>query len=280
MQPTRLILSRYLYDRAQATLETSDGFSFGLSVSLAQDAVETMLNEVGSTVKANIPQHTTFPKLWAAINQSESMQNPLPYSRDIDSLNNCRVAFKHHSNLPDEATAHRHLVNAGYFLDTVCKDILGVAWEEISISDAIGDTEIRGYVKEAEKLLKSGNLDDCRQQCSLAHHEIQRRFNRIFPQLPSGLMFHNETPQDQILEALMQTANSLSSEVANVSLGLKRIDILRFEQLIPQALVSPITKSVQYIDKGPHQITVEDVRFCVRHVTQMAIRYESRYVNQ
>ena len=280
MQPTRLVLSRFLYDRAQAALETADGFSLGLSVSLAQDAVETMLNEVGSTVNANIPQHTTFPKLWAAINKSGSMQNPLPYSRDMESLNNCRVAFKHHSNLPDEATAHRHLVNAGYFLDTVCKDILGVAWEEVSLSDAIRDSEIHGYVKTAEQLLKSGNVNECLQQCSLAHREIQQRFIRIFPQLPSGLMFHDGTPQDQILEALMQTANLLSSEVANVSLGLRRIDVHRFEHLIPQALVSPITKTAQYIDKGPRQNTIEEVRFCVRHVTQMAIRYESRYVGQ
>jgi len=274
---TRLVLCRYLYDRAQATLGIADNFSFGLSVSLAQDAIETMLNEVGSKVKANIPQHATFPKTWSAVNRAEKMRKPLPYSRDMESLNNCRIAFKHHSNFPDEATARRHLVNAGYFLDTVCDDVLGICWADVSLADAIRDSDIRGCIKAAEGALNSNDLDECRQQCSRAYSEIQSRFRQLLPELPSGLIFNTGTPQDQILDALMEAANRLSSEVANVSLGVNRMETMRFESLMPRALVSPVSKSAQFVDMTRKDYTVDDIRFCVRHITQMAMRYEDRY---
>lgn len=277
MSSTRLSLCRYLYDRAQATLDIADNFSFGLSVSLAQDAVETMLYEIGSTVNANIPQHATFPKTWSAVNQAEKMRNPLPYSHDMESLNNCRVAFKHHSNLPDEPTARRHLVNAGYFLDTVSNDVLGICWAEVSLADAIRDSDIRTCIKAAEAALNSNDLEESRQQCSLAYSEIQSRFRQLLPELPSGLIFHSGTPQDQILEALMEATNRLSVEVANVSLGVNRVDTMRFESLTPRALVSPVSKSVQYVDTRLREYTVDDIRFCIRHITQMALRYEDRY---
>ena len=90
-------------------------------------------------------------------------------------------------------------------------------------------------------------------------------------------MFHSGTPQDQILEALMEATNMLSVEVANASLGVNRVDIARFESLIPRALVSSASKSVQYVATIRREYTVDDIRFCVRHITQMAMRDEDRY---
>lgn len=63
---TRLPLARYLYDRALDVVQSGNAFSFGLAVSLVQDAVETMLNEVASAVGAAIPPNWTVdlhPKL-------------------------------------------------------------------------------------------------------------------------------------------------------------------------------------------------------------------------
>lgn len=277
MGTSRLVLSRYLYDKALSTWESGESFSMGLAVSLAQDAVESMLNELALRFEIAIPSRATFYNLVEKVRGCQRLPKPLPYFKDIQALNDCRVGFKHHGNIPDEQTARRHIDHAGYFLAAVCRDMLETDWDRISLADAVQEPDIRGRIKAAEHALASDDFDGCREQCSLAHHEIEIRVARVLPRIPEFLNFHRGDPQDQVIEAMLGLANALSEEVAIVSLRLNRMDVARFEALIPRPQVSPFGGSVQFVDRQRRDVSHEDMRFCLRHVTQAALRYQERY---
>jgi len=67
MNIDRLLLSKYLFQNGEVFLRRDDPYSYGLAVSLFQDAVECLLYGIAVQVKASFPKKYGFMDYWSIV---------------------------------------------------------------------------------------------------------------------------------------------------------------------------------------------------------------------
>ena len=105
------------------------------------------------------------------------------------------------------------------------------------MADAISDSSIRQHIKDAENSLSENRISQCLEACALAYGEIRVALDTHLPRLPSGIGYSTGTPQDAVIDLLVRMTDHLTLQLGRASLGLNLKESLRFETLIPKALI-------------------------------------------
>src|SRR5208337_3719338 len=105
MKFDKLFLAKYLFLSGQDFLRRDEPYSYGLAVSLFQDAAECLLYNIAIHVEApsnKDKQNIPFMEYWTIIKDAPKNSNKLevPLKPQMKNLNRDRVGFKHYGSLP------------------------------------------------------------------------------------------------------------------------------------------------------------------------------------
>lgn len=141
-----------LMEHAIFHLQGGSRIDMRLAINHAHHAVELTLRKKAELLGKN-PRD--FPKVMNALRNSGIR---IPYERQIEELNKARVMTQHYGSIPNEDDVRRLVFVARDFIIDFWKDALNVDYDSVSLTDLIGDDEIRKILKEAEK---TDNHEEC-----------------------------------------------------------------------------------------------------------------------
>jgi len=78
---------------------------------------------------------------------------------EIKNMHRARNGVQHHGIIPSADDIERYVTLTNEVLTNLSKSILGVAFEEISLSDLVKDNLVRGLYKKAEEAYSSSNYE-------------------------------------------------------------------------------------------------------------------------
>lgn len=165
-----LILSKYLYTKAVSIYSVADTFSCGLSVSLLQDSAEMFIWYMAEELKVKTNNKDGLVELLKKIDSE--YDRGVAYVSQIYKVNNARVNFKHHGNLPSTSDMEKFISNTYAFLRLNAKKI-DIDFDNVSIADVIKDDSIKKCLKQSEKLLGEGRVEDALVSTSHAFYKIE-----------------------------------------------------------------------------------------------------------
>jgi len=160
-----------LMEHAIFHLQGGSRIDMRLAINHAHQAVELTLRKKAELLGKN-PRD--FPKVMMALQNSGIR---IPYERQIEELNKARVLTQHYGNTPNDNDVRRLVFVARDFIIDFWKDALNVDYDSISLTDLIGDDEIRKILKEAEK---TDSHEQCVIKSVLATYMVKWRIESGF----------------------------------------------------------------------------------------------------
>lgn len=145
----RLATIRLLFSRAEEDSRQSAPYSWN-SINALHDVVEMFL--VLATQELHVPvnhKKQEFLGYWDEI--SKKLDSPLGYKRQMMSVNNARVAFKHHGNEPTQRTIEsaREAVRGLLYDET--PRLFGVELDQVSMAQFVTYSPARDFLSQAEQ---------------------------------------------------------------------------------------------------------------------------------
>lgn len=272
--PAKALLTKYLMQKARALLEDSHPYSSSLAVSLAQDAVESLLWTIALECSPKTKWKDSFENLWDSLEQTKwkGRQIELPFKPRMNELNKARVNFKHYGQLIPSATARHHVAYAEDFIRQVFSEFLEQDVELVSLADLIKREDLRTVIKAAEAALIKEDYQTCLAKCAEAEHDINSLVGKVFPPLTKPLGQALDGPVANRLDEYLQYVRN----IVILSLTRARVsDFLKFRQIRPGISKSHSGK-VQICLKSGKPITREDAQFCVDFVIAFALGVEEQ----
>ncbi len=166
MDLRQLELAKYLFETGKDLIGTHDPMSYGLAISLAQDAVEILAWTVVKEKNISVKEKEPFPGLMEKIENATAQK--FPFEAKVLELNAMRVKFKHFGNLPIAEDAAKLLTYAEESLREGTKLFFSVDFDSISFADLITNSSVRDRLKDAERYLSEGKFTECVNKCGEA----------------------------------------------------------------------------------------------------------------
>lgn len=280
----QLILVRYLLRQANDTYDDRDPRACGLALSLAQDAVEHLLWAAVELLGAQVAKQAPFDRLFDAVNAALAKQGTanLPDRQGILRLNNARVSFKHHANLPDAKDARKHISRAEDFCHSATEQVFRLRLQTISEAELVEDEAVRQHLVDAERYLGEGLYRDCVVEAATAARKALQLLARHMPErhgLDMGRRVPRFRDRPDVEEWVGQYVESVSGQLSDLrglalmsQLGLKQGDYLAFRSLTPNVDFSISGKRfVTWIGLSDLSDDEESAGFCLRFATDVAL---------
>jgi hypothetical protein len=251
----------------------------GMAINGLQDAVEAFLRLCVEHLQANVSNKTEFHQLFDAVDKHPSIDGALGGHRTgLLALNQARVGFKHHGNVPSPATMERARVNAQAFLEQACQVVLGQRLDDVSLTAFIRDHEARQLVEAANAAWANGDVGKVMTLLRLAFDQVVRDYEQrkvwygrrsLFTTKPSFLPRKGELRKLGV-EKLVDWLEALDQRMTLLAFG---VDLRRY------AFFDANTPAVHYLANGGHVVDAregvvitEDVfRGCYRFVIDTAL---------
>ncbi len=289
MEMDQLLLSKVLFRRGQEFLKKDDALSCGIAISLFQDAAEILLRTIAKSVDAVIKEKESFDTYWEKIKLAEknSEKKDVPYKTQIIEINRARNNFKHLGHLPDPALAFKFDGFTENFLRESMVLFFKINFDDMSMAVLIKDKEVQEYIKGAERLSTS-NYEECAIGCAKAEYLISMDFNKLLPgdNINIGTFRLSDHINDQNIGSKLRSLIDLIEKELRHQRKL----------LIPALLNIPLPSFIQFETIKPHvsrtkggqfrvslhksNYTEDDVRFCVRYVTDFAFKVQNMIGDQ
>jgi hypothetical protein len=251
----------------------------GMAINALQDAVEALLRLCVEHLQANVSNKTEFHQLFDAVDKHPSVNGALGGQRaGLLALNQARVGFKHHGNVPSPATMERARVNAQVFLEQACQIVLGQRLEDVSLTAFIRDHEARRLVETANAAWANGDAGEAMTLLRLAFDRVVRDYEQrkvwyegrsLFTTEPS-FMPRKADLRKLGVEKLVDWLKALDQRTTLLAFG---VDLRRY------AFFEANTPAVHYLANGGHVadfregmvITEDAFRPCYRFVIDTAL---------
>ena len=193
----RLTLPKYLLKEADRILQRPGLYSYGLAISVIQDAAESFLRLIAirvPTVRANANQ--SFSEILGRV--AEKVGSVDRHKFALSELNAARVMFKHRG----QSTLLRNDVvifagNVMSFITDVCKDQMGIDFATVSLANAIGHRRTQNWIEKAEEAFARDDFFEALQNASgalaiyLAHDsQTVANLRRRRPPIWAGRLKH------------------------------------------------------------------------------------------
>lgn len=282
MVEEQVLLSKYLFDTAIDQFDTDDPFSCGLTVSMLQDSVESLISTIIIELEGYAKPRAGFFDLWDAVESAKKNTNKktLPHRTSMSALNSARVGFKHHGMLFDASETRKHINMAGLFLAQASREFLNISFEDVSLVDLIHSKEVVELIREAERHFKDEKWFDALVACSKAEGMVMHSLGRILPSIDHGLGSVVKDTRSNDMNRIGHAFSYLSdylylqSTLLAISIvGMKVPDYSRFRSLVPSVIVTQGGGGYVNRKGGASE---EGAKFCIKYATTFAIKVQNR----
>lgn len=251
----------------------------GTAINGLQDAVEAFLRLCVEHQQANVPPKSEFLQVFDAVDKHPLVNSALGGHRaGLLALNQARVGFKHHGNVPSPATMERARVNAQAFLDQACQLVLNQRLDDVSLTAFIRDDEARRLVEAASTAWANGDTNEAMVSLRLAFDRLVRDYEQrkvwhlgrsLFTTKPSSMPWQSDLRKLGV-EKLVDWLQALEGRTTLLAFG---VDLRRY------AYFEAHTPAVGYVLSGVYRasarkgvVITEDVfRRCYRFVIDTAL---------
>lgn len=286
----KLGLIRYLYETAMEEALKPEPFGL-ISILKFHDSVELFLDLACD--KFGIPANKThrFKDYWTEL--EKHLSQPVSEKRSMERLNDARVSFKHHSNLPHATSIEKFRVNVTDFFEDNTPLIFGIEFNKVSLAYLIQNSRIRAYLDEANKLIEGGKRGEALTKIAIAFAQIMEDFTYSekamryrelfftkdpFPLYRSSSILNEDREFEQFIRSITASLDTLRQGMQVLSLGIEYPRYIKFRALTP--FVTKMLGDTEYHLPLPTPYTqdtlpsIETCRFCQEFVIASALRIE------
>jgi hypothetical protein len=286
MNLDKLLLAKYLFQNGQDFLRRDEPYSYGLAVSLFQDAVECLLYAIAIDLEALSPndkRNIRFMDYWDKIKDAHKNLTKLevPLKPQMEHLNLDRVDFKHRASLPALLTARDHFLNTEEFLRRTMEAFFNIKFDDLSMADLLSNNEVREIIKDGEKYFAQKDYTKCIGECSKASVSILGSFKWAFwggRSTNSPNISTRNKSIDGHIKKFFEYFNEVRYKDLDftviAALQIKIADYRRFLSLAPQ--VSRTVSGVWQTNYRSTEYSPEDADFCLKYVTNFAWLVQNR----
>jgi hypothetical protein len=233
-----LVYAKQFFTSGEQDLEVSGTMPRMQATLKFHDAVEYCIRAIVEEHNINHDRNSDLMPLIKIVNQFFSDRH-LPYSSQIDFLNNTRGKIKHHASVPSSDDTQRCYIHSKHFLDAVTRDYLGIEFDAISGFMLIEHTAIRKYLQNAESKRKDGEFLEALIFIKKAFY-VARPEKEIFTGEDisrSGFFLTSGDRKDRDLSEFVQLIvnklNDMDNKLASLMMGVEITKSRRFEQITP-----------------------------------------------
>jgi hypothetical protein len=237
-----------------------------------------------------IPANKThrFRDYWTEL--EKHLNQALSEKRSMERLNDARVSFKHHGNLPHASSIQKFRVNVTDFFEENTPLIFDVDFSKISMTYLIQNDAVRTTLEEASKFIEAGEEESAIAKIAVAFAQLLEKYNfRSSPfSFDHSLSFipgSIQTDDDAIADFASEVedfANDVADAVSDMqnaikilALGLDYRRYLRFQLLTPSAIkLSNGGYDVHPKRSKVETLTLDHCRFCYDFVIESAIELQ------
>lgn len=284
----QIILAKQVLMEAEHMLARETLAGIGLAVSLAQDSVELLLRAVARewSLQLKRPKDATFHDLLSAVDDACRSRpiGALPQRQKLVTLNDIRVGFKHHGQVPSRESARELVACASDFFDGCCRQMLGIDPDSVSVTDLIADAAIRRRLKAAETAFASGDAREAMTEAARAFHDVMRAFDHVLPPLSSRLG-HLSVEDDGTAHAIklvIAYSDTLRDLALCAHLRINPQGLAVFRAITPSVAPSvegdPEREQVILRPLGASGPTAGQAQFCIRFVRDTALIVQEKVV--
>ncbi len=286
----RLGLIRYLYEKAMEESRQTEPYG-STSILKFHDSVELFLDlacdKFGILAK-NTPR---FKDYWTELERYLQGQS-LSEKRSMDRLNDARVSFKHHGNLPHASSIEKFRVNVTDFFEENTRLIFGVEFNNISMTYLIQNPTVRSLLDEANILIEQEKKWDALGKIAIAFsrlvdgyyennnaflHRSQFYFGESMNYISSYDMGIKNRKFEEFVSKVTKSIEALQDAMKVLSLGLDYQRYIRFQRLVPLVTRSFVGEYHAHIgEPNPeNQPSSNNCRFCYDFVVASAIQLQN-----
>jgi hypothetical protein len=278
----KLVLLRQLFQRAVVEAErTTSSVSRILAVIGFDLSTETALKAVVASLQTARPPAQEFS---AVLNQcddalSKSGLPPVPDRANVLHVHAIRNDAQHRARYPGASEVGDCRTYTRDALDKLTQQVWGISFDAISLSDLIRHDEIRGFVKEAEAALASG---DTKEAVELGANALERSllfvrsalvgrrssFTRAI--VVEGAGGRTEADRD-LLRAFQQMQRALLLTV----LGIPYSDYMRFREVAGEVEFA-MGRTRGVVLGGRETPTPDEAEFVLSLATDTTIQIEDQ----
>lgn len=280
----RLAFVRYLCRMAEENSRAPDPMA-SASLLLFHDSIELFLQlacEHLNSVRSE-RKEPEFMEYFAIVNKKLEPR-VLAQTESMRRLNKARVALKHHGIMPSRADLEAFTVSSCSFFQENTPLVFGVAFDELSLADLIADEKCRQHLRQAEKDLAAGQLDDSLKNSAIAfaflcaRHGIEHKGRETLSRKADDYEFRklgNRMPRSSVLYEIAEAVDTLMHEANLLRMGIdpKRLSV--FRAITPTVwighndMVHPNGAGYRNTPLSP-----EEVRFACEFVVESAVQVQ------
>lgn len=287
----QLILCKQLFFEAENLLQKSNGCAIGLSISVAQDAIELFLRSALKHRGIDTPKDKAgFSDAVSELSKDlfNKGDGSLPFRTKLDEINKARINFKHYGLSPIKTDASRLLDYAETFLIDATKLIFQLDYVSLSLAGLITNERIKCSLQDASKHLKNQDFKDSLCASALAVRLSIDEIGKALPQIERfnlAWRLPHDVRRDSGAKAI---ADSLENTLKEAFDSLKEIAILsgltidllaytKFKKLSPVVhQYSRERNSFEFTQFNTFSGEVEDVEFCCKFAIDFALAVQNR----
>jgi hypothetical protein len=213
-----------------------------------------------------------------------NLNQTLSEKRSMERLNNARIAFKHHGNLPHASSIQRFRVNVTDFFEDNTPLIFGLDFSKISMTYLIQNDAIRTALEEASQLIEAEEKESAIAKIAVAFAQLLKEYGSrtLFPfdHSVSGIFTESTDLASEVQDFASDVESALfdmQNAIKILALGLDYRKYAKFQLLTPS--VKKNSRSGKY-EVSPKNIKVETLtldhcRFCYDFVIESAIELQT-----
>jgi hypothetical protein len=280
----RLAFVRYLYGLGVDQSHKPEPFA-AVAVLTFHDACEMFLQIAAEHNVITPSKRPDFLDYWTLFEQQTRLK--VTSRVPMDRLNRARVNLKHGGVLPahNEIAGFRDAVIS--FLDENALSLLGVNFNDVSLTSMIRSDDVRGPLERAETALSVGNLRDVMEEAARTFTVSLRRFesrprSSAYPwgrtyslRSANAGLFSNFGAIDDVKRSLDRVVDVFTEAITIVAYNLDFDSYLMFKTHAP--VVHEIPGGDMIVEWTAHHERTEPevVQRCLNFVIDTAIRLEA-----
>lgn len=155
-----LITARALFDRAQEMCTVDDKYLASAGLVILQDALELVL--YACLVELDADKDTAIESLSfdQLLGELRKCGKHVHKSGTLKALNKQRVIIKHYGQVADPATVRNYYGSAKSSADTLLKDVVGKDMQDILLSEAVKNNDIKQHISDAAEAIDNKKYFD------------------------------------------------------------------------------------------------------------------------
>ncbi|WP_404199116.1 hypothetical protein [Streptomyces tauricus] len=246
LEVQRLAYIRFLfeegidYSRRPAPLSAT-------SVLILHDAVELFLGLAADHHSTDPDSKIQFLAYWAELKKSDAAIH-LPYQGSMRTLNDVRVAMKHHGTPPAEQTIERSAADVLRFFTTATPLVFDVDFDSIDMVDLVTQETVAQLLRDAQPWADRGDHTHAMAGLSLAMDALLSYYARSdhsfgwqetpFSFGPAVTWRTDHHPDKRTIEGQVSTLSDIAKETRRalqiIGLGIDFPSFTKFQTLAPR----------------------------------------------